>query len=231
MKRLRKILICAGLLLTIVALAIAILVPKAIRGTKKSEYISIKENIESLSPKAPNPHQEVREILNNLDFGSIAFNSPSSINIEDTQEIHLALDMQKTVGELKKAIIEKGRKIGATIKVSNRMKAHLSGYKFDITAITPEVQAIPKDRKTEWRWEVTPKKEGRHKLYLSLSGLLEIDGADTPRSFKTFSKVIEVQVTRIQRVQLFFNNNWQWLWTVFLVPIVGFLWSRKSLNY
>jgi hypothetical protein len=63
---------------------------------------------------------------------------------------------------------------------------------FQITAITPEVQAVSKIQETEWKWEIHPKKEGKHKLHLTLTALLEIDGRSTPRTIRTFDKVIDL---------------------------------------
>jgi hypothetical protein len=133
-----------------------------------------------------------------------------------------------TVEELKQSIVEEGERVGASIKVSDRMEARLSGYMFQITAITPEVQAVSKTQQTEWKWEVHPKKEGTHKLHLTLTALLEIDGRSTPRAIRTFDKVIEVNVTATQKFCLFFKNNWQWLWAAILLPVAGWLWKRRK---
>lgn len=99
---------------------------------------------------------------------------------------------------------------------------------FQITAITPEIQAVSKRQRTEWKWEIHPKKEGKHKLHLTLTALLEIDGKSTPRTIRTFDKVIEVNVTATQKTSLLFKNNWQWLWAAILVPVVGWLWKRRK---
>jgi hypothetical protein len=108
------------------------------------------------------------------------------------------------------------------------MEARLSGYMFQITAITPEIQAVSKRQQTEWKWEIDPKEEGKHRLHLTLTALLEIDGHSTPRAIRTFDKIIEVNVTATQKIGLFFKNNWQWLWAAILVPVAGWLWKRKK---
>ncbi len=74
------------------------------------------------------------------------------------------------------------------------MEARLSGYMFQITAITPEIQAVSKRQQTEWKWEIDPKEEGKHRLHLTLTALLEIDGHSTPRAIRTFDKIIEVML-------------------------------------
>jgi hypothetical protein len=176
----------------------------------------------------PLPPGNVDNLLNEMEFGAIGFNAPSNINIDDSTQIQLILSLANTVEELKKSIAEEGEKIGATIKVSDRMEARLSGYMFQITAITPEIQAVSKLQQTEWKWEIHPKKEGKHKLHLTLTALLEIDGHTTPRAIRTFDKIIEVNVTTTQKISLFFKNNWQWLWAAILVPVAGWLWKRRK---
>ena len=185
-------------------------------------------NVGPWPTSAPDPLRNVDHILENLEFGSIAFNAPTTINIEDSRQIQLILSLTEAAEDLKKAITEEGEKIGANIKVSDRMGARLSGYMFQIVAITPEVQAVSKTQKTEWKWEINPKEEGRHRLHLTLTALLEVDGYNTPRAIRTFSKVIEVNVTASQRVGLFVKNNWQWLWAAILVPVAGWLWKRRK---
>jgi len=186
--------------------------------------------IERMAPPLPNhsPSGNVDKLLNEMEFGAIAFNAPTNINIDDSPQIQLLLSLASTVEALKQSIAEEGERVGATIKVSDRMEARLSGYMFQITAITPEVQAITKSQETEWKWEMHPKKEGKHKLHLTLTALLEIDGRNTPRTIRTFDKVIEVNVTATQKISLFFKNNWQWLWAAILLPVAGWLWKRRK---
>jgi len=167
-------------------------------------------------------------LLDEMEFGTIAFNAPTNINIGDSTQIQLILSFSEEMDELIQSIIEEGERIGATIRASDRMEARLSGYMFQITAITPETQAVSKTQRTEWKWEIYPKEEGQHKLHLTLTALLEIDGHSTPRTIRTFSKIIDVNVTAIQKVVIFFKNNWQWLWAAILVPVAGWIWKRRK---
>ena len=179
------------------------------------------------APAPPTPHT-VDSLLDEMEFGTIAFNAPTNINIGDSPQIQLILSLSEAIDDLKQSITEEGEKIGTTIRVSDRMKARLSGYKFQITAITPEIQAVSKSQRTEWKWEIHPKEEGQHKLHLTITALLEIDGHSTPRVIRTFSKTIEVNVSAPQKIGIFFKNNWQWLWAAILVPVAGWLWKRRK---
>jgi hypothetical protein len=175
----------------------------------------------------PSPNN-IDNLLNEMEFAALAFNAPATINIDDSPQIQLILSLSETIDVIKQSIIEEGERIGATIKVSNRMEARLSGYMFQISAITPETQAISKSQRTEWKWEIYPKEVGQHRLHLTLTALLEIDGHSTPRAIRTFNKIINVNVTTAQKFGMFFKNNWQWLWAAILIPVAGWLWKRKK---
>ncbi len=82
----------------------------------------------------PDPLHNVDKLLDKMQFGAIAFNVPKNINIEDSPQIQLILSLAETIEELKILLTEEGYKIGATIRVSDRMEARLTGYMFQITA-------------------------------------------------------------------------------------------------
>lgn len=182
------------------------------------------------SPKfsGSNHLSAIDRLLERLEFGNIAFNAPRSMNLHETATIQLVLGLSRPTDELKRMIEAEGEKEGARIRVSDRMEARLSGPNFTITAITPEVQAVSRNKITDWKWEVAPRARGAQKLHLTLSALLNVDGTSTPRAIRTFDKVIEVEVPWPQRIGSFFRDNWQWLWAAILVPITGWLWKRRS---
>jgi hypothetical protein len=130
--------------------------------------------------------------------------------------------------ELQRLIEAEGEKEGASLRVSDRMEARLTGPNFVISAITPETQAVSRSTITEWQWEVRPNTGGRQNLHLTVSAVLTIDGAPTPRVIRTFDKIIEVDVTWNQQLRSFFENNWQWLWAAVIIPLVGWFWKRRQ---
>ena len=170
----------------------------------------------------------VDRILEQLKFGNIVFNAPKTMNFRDTAVIQLVLGLKAPIDELKRMIEATGEKEGAHIRVSDRMEARLSGPNFAITAITPEIQAVSQSDITEWKWEVKPSSDGRHYLHLTLSAILSVEGASTPRVIRTFDKVIEVEVAWHQRVGYLLEKNWQWMWAAILVPVAGWLWKKNK---
>jgi hypothetical protein len=170
----------------------------------------------------------VDRALKQMPLGSIAFNAPESMNFYDTAAIELKLGLTSDIDYLKGQIEAAGRQHGARIRISDRMEANLIGSNFDVTAITPALQAVSQTEVTEWKWEVKPTSAGVQDLHLTISALLDVDGAATPRVIRTFHKTIAVDITWGQRASVFFGKSWQWLWAAILVPIVGWVWRKRK---
>ncbi len=74
------------------------------------------------------PPNNVDSLLDKMEFATIAFNAPSIINIDDSPQIQLILSLSEAVDEIKQSIIEEGERIGATIRVSDRMEVNTGCY-------------------------------------------------------------------------------------------------------
>ncbi|MFX0210181.1 MAG: hypothetical protein ACFFDT_29635, partial [Candidatus Hodarchaeota archaeon] len=206
--------------------------PRAGVSIKKNSLV----NLEVLRIQS-SPHAMVDQILMCMAWGNIAFETPVSMKLKETSTIELLLSLSEPIDELKlqlKAKIDTyGEKIeilGSSIRVSNRMEARLTGSAFQITAITPELQAVGAKEVIQWKWEVKAIQAGLQTLHLTLTAILRIDDNDTPRAIRTFDKKIEVKVTVKQWLKKFVSDNWKWLWTVILVPIayrLSKLWKRR----
>ena len=173
----------------------------------------------------PSPPGEVDKLLDQMDLANVAFNVPQSMNLYDTATVELALSLDTPIEELQREIDASDDPEIATIKVSNRMEARLSGAHFSITAITPEQQAIAKTEVTKWQWEIKPVGDGPWILHLTISALLNVEGSSTPKAIITFDREIEVDVTLSQRATTFLENNWQWLFATVLIPL-GIWWLK-----
>lgn len=182
----------------------------------------------SMEPQPSTAPGTVDRILEKMPFGNIAFNTPTAMNLRDTVSIQLMLSLDASVEELKKMIGGQGGKEGGYIQIADRMEARLSGSNFTITAVTPEIQAVSRQMTTEWKWDIKPVNAGRQYLHLTLSALINVDGSATPRAIRTFDKTIEVEVSWRQKASMFFENNWQWIWAIFLAPLAGWLWKSRK---
>ncbi|ALL70437.1 ornithine cyclodeaminase (plasmid) [Paraburkholderia caribensis MBA4] len=169
----------------------------------------------------------VDEALDKLQIGNIAFNSPSPMNVDDSARVELRLDLRLPPAALVKTISARGVVEYATIKVSDRMTAHLHGEEFAITANTPETQAVSSREPTSWLWMVKPKTVGQCELCLNLIAIVDIDGSRQERNIETFSRTIHVIVTPGQRVKKFVKEHWKWLSGTILIPLVGWWWNQR----
>lgn len=107
------------------------------------------------------------------------------------------------------------------------MEAHLTGLGFQVTAVTPELQAISQSEVTSWKWDVQATEPGHHRLHLTVTAIFDIGGSPTPRTIRTFDRTIEVKVTFSRRVVDFGRANWEWLWAALVVPLGGWFIKRR----
>lgn len=170
----------------------------------------------------------IDEIIEKLEFGNIAFNTPSTLSLGDSEVIQLLLSQQLSIEELQQKIRAKGKTEGHRIRVSNKMEARLSGSGFKIEAILPEVQAVAASNNTEWKWKIEATKGGNQELHLTLSALLYLDDQPTPYVIRTFERTINVRVTLLRRISSFVAGNWQWLWTAVLIPVAGWIIHKRK---
>jgi hypothetical protein len=173
----------------------------------------------------------IDRILEALPRGNIAFNAPSTMVLEDTYKIRLLLSSSKSIEELQQELEHQVKGVknleGARIRIASEMEARLTGQNFEITAVTPEAQAVSEKQETQWQWDVKPQKEGGQELHLTLSAVLFVNNSHTVRVIRTFDKEIEVQVTLRRRILKFVRDNSQWIATAIIIPIV--LWILKRL--
>ena len=143
---------------------------------------------------------------------NIAFNTPDQIGLEEHRLIKLLLDVQRPGKQLEIELHEAGHTTTASIKISETVEARLTGAAFDIRAITPELQAISAEMPTEWQWEVTPKQEGKQRLFLAVNAILGNGADERKRSIRTFDRTIEVEVPP--------HNNAGWIATVVVLAVL-----------
>jgi hypothetical protein len=168
----------------------------------------------------------VDQVVGSLEKANIAFNVPEKLNLKETAQIELLLSMRESAETLRNSIEAEGAREGATIKVSKRMEASLTGADFQITEITPKEQAVGSIETVNWKWDVKPTSLGQHPLHLTLTALVSVDGTTTRRAIRTFDKTIKVNVTATQWAGDFVAKNWQWLWAAIVLPLAGGVWKQ-----
>jgi len=166
-------------------------------------------------------------IFDKLRSAEIAFKAPPKMGYGETKQVRLLLSETISAPQLEQILQDTNNVTTNSVKVADIMEAHLVGDDFTISPVTPETTPISGQQLTEWKWDIKPKAFGKMPLHLSLNAHVTVDGEERTRSIKTFDTTIYVQVTGFRSVTIFFVNNWQWLWTTIIVPIVFWAWHKK----
>ncbi len=174
-------------------------------------------------------HWLVDDLLKQMALAPMAFNVPPKMKLDEIAEVELVVGPSQNIHDLI-ASLNKSTAQGAIVRITDRMEAKLSGDGFAVTPETPELRAVSLKELTRWNWEVKALKPGRHWLHLSLSAIIALEGQPIPGSVKTFDKGVEVEVTVPQWILAFARSNWQWLWTVAVVPFGGWLLRKRALR-
>jgi len=167
--------------------------------------------------------------LGQLKKADIAFNTPKQMEMGNEASLRLIIDPTKTAEEIKQAITAEGAKIGATVQVSKVVVAKLLAPDFDVIELVNRgKQAIDFNGPTEWRWIITPKKEGSHKIHLTISAVVEVGNDKAERFIRSFEHEITVIVKPTDRIRGLVEKHWQWGFSSLLVPLGVWLWKRRK---
>lgn len=166
--------------------------------------------------------QRIDQVLSETLSGSIAYNVPNTMKLNETVTIELLLNPSLTPKELATQVVESGQVVTSSIDITPRMKAVLKdqdgGLEVKSLEENPE-QLVSGTDTTKWTWFVTAKKSGSHKLTLVIYRLINYDGKDYWREVESYKAYIEVKVTLGQRILMM---DWKWVLgiviTLLLIP-------------
>ena len=142
----------------------------------------------------------------------------------------LAGEREQAIKDLQAQIEAAGKTEGHQIKVSDVMIATLTGLDFDIERTSDARQPVASTGVTMWGWSVEPTEPGTRSLHLTISALIKVDGKEETYTVETFDRSWTVVVPWPDRVTGFAGENWQWLWTAILLPLVAFVWRRLRMR-
>lgn len=201
----------------------------------KSESKSSSEDTVSVGPVVSNASpiinslKELDLLVKGLPLGNIAFNVPNKMDLDESMELALTLSLSASPDDLRRSVMfsqDKGTVESASIRVTDRMEARLTGNGFQITAITPELQAVIPSEATTWKWLIKAAHPGKHDLHLTVSALVEINKSTTPFVSRTFDKTITVEITWQKKLAGFTQENWQWIWGAVGAPVGVWFFNR-----
>ncbi len=185
------------------------------------------------SEPQPLPTVDLRTQLNQVDAalrrqmtGSIAYNKPESMNLDETAMIELLLNPAVPADELGTQVTEPGSVQTATVEITPQMKAVLISplaEAFTIQPIQDEVQLISASETTRWSWSVTARESGTQKLLLVISRLVKFEGQDYWREVETYTANIKIDVPFARRIS---SLDWKWIVSVCLaLASMPFIWN------
>ena len=173
---------------------------------------------------------EVDKALAELEPANIAFNTPTQLRLDESESVQLLVSREQAIEELQAQIDAAGKTEGHQITVSDVMVANLTGLDFDIERTSDARQPVATTGVTMWAWSIEPTDPGTRSLHLTLSALIDVDGNEETYTVKTFDRTWTVVVPWPDRVTGFAGENWQWLWTAILLPLVAFVWRRLRMR-
>jgi len=123
--------------------------------------------------------------------------------------------------------------VSGQARIAPRMTAHLVAEGADVLVQGgQEERTVSPSGTTEWSWSITPKREGKLPVTVTLTAPVIVDGRESPYEVRTFKATLVVNVTPAARIGAFIGQNWKWLWTVGLPAAGGWFlsWRRRSVK-
>src|SRR5579884_1423434 len=166
--------------------------------------------------------ETLNEQLKELVGGSLVFDVAERMRVGDTKQVRIRIadnpniDMSVDLKGPHHTVIP--------IKVGRYMTVKLEGGDaFTIKPLTAEDQFIGHDTFTEWSYDVTGLKSGDQKLLLTVGVRVKMDrGTDERRFYPVFERTIHVDVSVRHTTETFIENNWQWLASSIVLPVLAF---------
>lgn len=141
---------------------------------------------------SPKTTKNIDKILEDLEWDYIDFSVPDTLEISEIGRVHLVLDIDKTLINLKQKLASSRRENGMALQATKRFYANLSGLNFIISPITEENQIDLYNREIEWSWELEPKNKGRRSIFLTLHTYLYYQGQLVPQQIGYFERELEI---------------------------------------
>lgn len=139
--------------------------------------------------------QQIKEQLP----GELLINLPNemTVGVQERAEVRIA---KQGIKDLKKGLRGRGIPEVEKIKISPIMKVRLIGDKFDIKALSHEVQPITDFDFTQWEWNITPREVGNQSLEVSVSLRIEIPQINEHlvKDYPVYEKKIKVKVSQFE---------------------------------
>ena len=178
---------------------------------------------------ADDPLREVDEALAQLVAGGVAFNTPGDMGLGDVRYVELVVSATETGDDLRGQVREEGAVVDTVAQVSKDLRANLESLTSGllVTAVGSDRQMLGRSRPARWRWRVEAVEGGSHDLSLILFATVLVGEEAHETEVQTFKRAIRVRVSVTQRAAAFLGENWQWVASVIVLPLIGWGWRSR----
>lgn len=202
------------------------------------------DSVEPPATSAPSSRRRLDGAIRSLPWGNLTFNPPPDVMpYGTTSRVSLLVSPELPMARLQELALQlqdnNGDAIDSRAQVSEYMRAelHASGG-LVVKPLSARDQGVPGRSITTWMWEIAVRDdfeaEGNGDEYVgaTLYALLN-SGTDQAVPLRSWHHDVAVKITPYQRARRFVADNYQWLWTAFLVPAIPAVWQwskRKPLS-
>lgn len=158
--------------------------------------------------------------------GHAGLSAPEKMTVGQSGDVVLLVSAKRAAEDLTVALQQLSDagsvRVVEPAQLSKSMKARLTGPDFDVSAVNSEEQTGVLEDNVSWKWEVRPRKPGKLRLTATVTAVLRVDGRDTTKDEKVFSKEIVVEAAPAA------PRTWQDMaidWWSEYKPPPGFLWG------
>jgi hypothetical protein len=178
-------------------------------------------------PPAPVTESAVDKFLEQLPKGSAVFTAPPQADQYRPFDVTLRLENRELAAMLADARNKSPDDVStgvSGIHMSDRMRAELIGHDFSPSG-EETIQEQPNSVRegTTWKWQLHSDIPGRHQLTARIETLMKIDGNDSWRTIEVAEVPIDIKVNQIGWAM----NNWKWIATAIVLPLIGWIAKRK----
>lgn len=182
----------------------------------------------SAPAKTAEQQLEASSFVNWLNSVRMIFNTPDGVKLGNSAEMQLVIDPTGADAEVKKKLAADGVD-DQGFKVTHIVVAKVLAPDFEVTEFVEKGrQAVDPNRITEWRWTITPKKMGTHKVNVSVSAVVEVGPDRAERLVKIFDREVMIIVNTVDAIKYFLLSYWQWMWSAIILPIGLWFWKHRK---
>jgi len=185
--------------------------------------------VESTATGSENSTSVPIDFTTQLETANFGFTVNDKVNIDDYVIAKFTINTTKTIEEIRENLENIGIIVTDSISISKLVLVDIIAPDFEVTSISPNKQPINPNGSTNWKWKLKPTKEGSYPVELTVYAQVNIDGIERSTFINSYDKKVTIEITGKQKVERWWENNWEWAWSTLIIPI-GLYFREKIIN-